>query len=280
MNTRCILESMARRWANAENWKCFSGLKNKVKEIWIEGNISYQELEKSVAVVGSRRISQYGRQVVEKLVSQLISLRVPVVSGFMYGTDQAVHRGVIEAGGVTVAVLGWGIKYDKMEEEDKKLWNKIVDSGGVILSEWEYQTPAFWTFPARDRIMAALSTDIYVVEAAGKSGALITAEIALDLKKNVWAVPGSVFSSVSAGTNRIIADGKAKMWLPNQQLSFNLSHEVKSDSKVYSLLQKEVLTADDIAKKLNKPITDVLQELMMLTLEGKVMEREGKYQVM
>jgi DNA processing protein len=194
----------------------------------------------------------------------------------MYGTDQAVHRSVIEAGGKTVAVLGWGIKYSKVEEEDKKLWKKIVDTGGAVISEWEHQTPAFWTFPARDRIMAALATDIYVVEAAGKSGALITAEMALELEKKVWAVPGSVFSSVSVGTNKLIAEGKAEMWTPTQQLSFDIKSST-NNTEVYTSLQNEVLTADEIAKKIGKPIAEVLQELMMLTLQGKVVEKEGKY---
>lgn len=273
---------MIRKWEEAEKWECFSGLKNPVKELWIEGEIDKDDLVKSVAVVGSRRISQYGRQVVEKLVNQLVSYKVPIVSGFMYGTDQAVHRAVIENGGRTIAVLGWGIKYDKIEEEDKKLWKKIVDTGGAVISEWEYQTPAFWTFPARDRIMAALATDVYVVEAAAKSGALITAEMAMELGKNIWAVPGPVFSPVSVGTNRLIADGKAKMWVPNQQLSFNLECVVKSsrdNTDMYTLLQNEILTADEIAKMVTKPIAEVLQELMLLTLQGKVVEKEGKYQL-
>jgi DNA processing protein len=269
-----------RKWEGAEKWKCFRGLASPVKGLWADGEISYEELTGSVAVVGSRRVSQYGRQVIEKLVNQLVNYQIPVVSGFMYGTDQAVHRAVIEAGGRTVAVLGWGIKYDKVDEEDKKLWKKIVDTGGAVVSEWENQTPAFWTFPARDRIIAALATDIYVVEAAVKSGALITAQMAVDLHKNVWAVPGSIFSSVSAGTNNLIAEGKAKMWLPNQQISLNLNIDVKSDrnnTEIYTSLQNEVLTADEIAKKVRKPIAEVLQELMMLSLEGKVVEREGKY---
>ena len=263
---------MIRKWVGAEKWECFLGLKNPVKELWIDGEINKNELEKAVAVVGSRRISQYGRQVVERLVNQLVSLQVPIVSGFMYGTDQAVHRAVIEAGGKTVAVLGWGIKYDKVEEEDKKLWKRIMDTGGAVISEWEFQTPAFWTFPARDRIMAALATDIYVVEAAARSGALITAQMAAELHKNIWAVPGSVFSSVSVGTNNLIARGEAKMWLPSQQLSFDIKSNT-NNTEVYISLENEVLTADEIAKKVGQSITEVLQELMMLTLQGKVVEK-------
>jgi len=271
---------MIKKWKGVEKWQCFMGLKNRINHLWMDGEIEEKELWSSVAVVGSRRITQYGRQVVEKLVNQLVSNQLTIVSGFMYGTDQAVHRAVIEAGGKTVAVLGWGIRYDKFDEEDKKLWKKIVDTGGAVISEWEYQTPAFWTFPARDRIMAALATDIYVVEAAVKSGALITAQMANDLGKPVWAVPGSVFSSVSAGTNRLISDGLAKMWLPSQQMSLNLEKVIQSNSNtidIYTLLQNDTLTADEITKKMGKSIDMVLQELMLLILQGKVAEREGKY---
>jgi len=272
---------MIRKLENAERWNCFKELRNKVKGLWMDGEVKDSDLSKSFAIVGSRRISQYGRQVVEKLVSQLVSFKLPIISGFMYGTDQTVHKAVIQAGGITVAVLGWGIKYEKVDEEDNKLWRNIVDTGGAVVSEWEYQTPAYWTFPARDRIMAALSTDIYVVEAAEKSGALITAQIASDLHKNVWAVPGSIFSTVSAGTNSLIAEGKAKMWLPRQQTELKFTNETlykQKDTKVFSSLVNDALTADEIAKKHNLPITEVLQELMMLTLQGKVVEREGKYQ--
>lgn len=267
---------MIRKIEGGEMWACFRGVKNPVKGLWVDGEFGVEDVPNCVAVVGSRRITQYGRQVMEKLVWQLVSESKIIVSGFMYGADQMAHKLALEAGGRTVAVLGWGIKYSKVEEEDKKLWRRMVGAGGAVISEWEHQTPAYWTFPARDRIMAALAAEVYVVEAASKSGSLITAQMARELGKTVWAVPGSVFSSVSAGTNSLIAEGKARMWLPKLQMTINIQ-SISKDIDIATVLQNEILSADEISLKLHRPVAEVLQELTMMILSGTVAETNGKY---
>ena len=224
-----------------------------------------------VAVVGSRRMTDYGRRVIEKLIPQLVFEKKTVVSGFMYGTDQYAHQTTINNGGKTIAVLGWGVN-KKLEDYDKKLAEEIINSGGLLISEWEEQEGALWTFPARNRIVAALSDEVFVIEAAEKSGSLITARMAEKLKRKVWAVPGPITSKTSVGTNNLIAEGKAKMWLgqPQQQ-------KLNINDPILNILENESLTADELARKLNKSIVAIGTELSMLLLNGVILERSGKY---
>ena len=133
-----------------------------------------------------------------------------------------------------------------------------------------------WTFPQRNRIVAAIAQDIFVVEAALKSGALITASIAQKLKRTIWAVPGPVTSKTSEGTNQLIADGHAQIWLPKND---TLKRETKSDHPIIKLLETESMNASDIARKLGEPIDKIGAELSLLVLSGDVMEREGSYYV-
>jgi DNA processing protein len=176
-------------------------------------------------------------------------------------------------------VLGWGIDVP-LEAEDQKLANEIISSGGLILSEWTDQKGALWTFPRRNRIVAAIAQEIIVVEAALKSGSLITAELGHKLGKKVWAVPGQITSSVSAGTNMLIKSGQAEMWLPNLSLHPSPeSGEGNGKGEVVMLLQNEPLDASEIARKLGQSIEKIGAELSMLVLSGAIIERGGKYYV-
>lgn len=227
--------------------------------------------ENCVAVVGSRRMTEYGRRVIEKLIPQLVRQGQTIVSGFMYGTDQYAHQTTINNGGKTIAVLGWGIN-KKLENYDQKLAEEIINSGGLLISEWEEQEGALWTFPARNRIVAALSDEIFVVEAAEKSGSLITAGMAGKLKRTVWAVPGPITSKTSVGTNNLIATGQAKMWLSEPQ-----QQKLNIDDPILNILENESLTADELARKLNKSIVEIGTELSLLLLNGSILERSSKY---
>ncbi|KKU99155.1 MAG: protecting protein DprA protein [Candidatus Amesbacteria bacterium GW2011_GWA1_48_9] len=153
-----------------------AALLQPVDELWYSGEWDEGIFTHTAAVVGSRRMTQYGQRVVEKLVPQLVSGGVTVISGMMYGVDQAAHRACMECGGRTVAVLGFGLKWPGISTNDLRFMDEIVKKGGLVVSEWENQPGTLWTFPMRDRIMAALAQEIYVVEAAAKSGSLITAE--------------------------------------------------------------------------------------------------------
>ncbi|MEK7565812.1 MAG: DNA-processing protein DprA [Patescibacteria group bacterium] len=225
-----------------------------------------------VAVVGSRRMTDYGRRVIEKLIPSLVFEHKTIVSGFMYGTDQYAHQTCLENGGKTIAVLGWGID-TKLFGNDEKLAKKIVDGGGLLLSEWETQKPTQWTFPVRNKVVVALCNEVYISEAAEASGSLITARLANKAKKKVWAVPGPITSKTSAGTNNLIASGRAQAWLgqPTQQ------QMLETDDPILNILDNEALTADELARKLNRPVAEVGADLSMLLLSGVIIERGGKY---
>lgn len=245
-------------------------LKNPPKELYFRGKWKPGLFSTCVAIVGSRRMTEYGRQVIEKIVPRLVFEKKTIVSGFMYGVDQYAHQVCLENGGKTIAILGWGIK-QTLEGTDKKLAERIIASGGLMLSEWEDQKPTLWTFPVRNRIVAALCDDVIVVEAAVKSGSLITARLALELKRTLWAVPGPITSRTSEGTNMLIAKGHARMWTEENK------NVEKSGNPLVDLLSDEALSADDIARKLNKSVADVGAQLSMLTITGDLVERGGKF---
>lgn len=254
------------------------GVKPEVSGLYFRGVWGQPLAEDCVAVVGSRRMTEYGRRVTELLVPKLVDQGKIIVSGFMYGVDQTAHRICCECGGKTIAVLGWGIE-EKMEKKDEELAQKIIEGGGMIISEWKTQKGSLWTFPQRNRIVTAMSSEVFVVEAALKSGALITASLAKKMGKKLWAVPGPITSRVSEGTNSLIADNLAQLWQPN--LSVNYENKTKKQSDfgggVYKFLQDESLTVNDIAKRLNKPVAEVMSELTVMLLRGEVDEIEGKY---
>jgi len=242
-------------------------------DLYYQGTWNNKIFEKCIAVVGSRRMTEYGRRVIEKIVPQLVQDGYTIVSGFMYGVDQAAHKAAVDCGGKTIAVLGWGINIP-LESEDQKLADAIIKSGGLLVSEWEDQKGALWTFPARNKIVAGLSQEIIVVEAAIKSGSLITAELGLKMGKKVWAVPGPITSRVSEGTNMLIAEGRASMWSP---ASKGVPFQARKETPLLKLLENEGLDASEVARKLGRSIQEVGAELSLLTLSGMITEKAGKY---
>lgn len=166
------------------------------------------ELERdgAVTIVGSRRPSRYGRELATELGGELAASGFAVVSGLAMGIDSAAQRGALESGGLTIAVLGCGVDL-AYPPRHARLYAEIVDRGLVIGELPPGTEPRRWTFPARNRIMAALGAMTVVVEARERSGSLITAEMAEDLNREVGAVPGLVGTSPAAGTNGLIHDG-------------------------------------------------------------------------
>jgi DNA processing protein len=163
-----------------------------------------------VAVVGARSCSAYGAQVARTLARELAATGVVVVSGLARGVDGEAHRGALECGGRTVAVLGCGIDRD-YPRSHAELARRTVPSGAVV-SEYEPGIePAPWRFPARNRIIAGLARATVVVEARERSGALITSDFALELGRDVFAVPGEITSALSAGTNDLLRQGAAPL---------------------------------------------------------------------
>lgn len=173
--------------------------------LFIRGDISEAD-ERAVAIVGTRNVTEYGRGLAHRFGIELARAGVTVVSGLARGIDTAAHRGAIEGGGRTFAVTGCGL--DIVYPSDNKDLMLEIEGQGAVLSEWAPTTnPEAWHFPARNRIIAGLSLGVIVVEAAAKSGALITANFANDLGREVFAVPGNVHKTQSRGPHQLIRDG-------------------------------------------------------------------------
>lgn len=161
--------------------------------------------DEAVTVVGARRASTYGREAARELSRELATAGLVVISGLAFGIDACAHRGALESG-VTVAVLGCGVNV-AYPAAHRSLWRQIGEHG-LLLSELPPGASAWrWTFPARNRIMAALAGMTVVVEAAERSGSLITADLAADLGRDLGAVPGPIGSGLSAGPNNLLAGG-------------------------------------------------------------------------
>ena len=165
----------------------------------------------TVAIVGARSCTDYGAHVARQFAFELAAAGVTVVSGLARGVDGWAHRGALEAGGRTVAVLGCGIDRD-YPRAHADLARQIADNGGGIVSEYEPGVPpAPWRFPARNRIIAALADTVLIVEARERSGALITVDLAMEIGRPIYAIPGEITSLLSAGTNQLIRAGHATL---------------------------------------------------------------------
>src|SRR6202165_4448787 len=248
-----------------------------------------------VAIVGSRRPSPYGEAVAEQLGTDLAKSDVIVVSGLALGIDAAAHRGALNGGGVTVAVMGTGVDV-VYPAAHFRLAEEILAAGGALVSQFPDGTsPRRQNFPARHWTMAALSDVVVVVEAGEGSGALITAEAALDLHKEVMAVPGSIFSALSVGADALLRDGAGLVQNARDILSIlGLGGEVLDDpmpapNRLCFALRPErdgivahlsdvlALSAADIARKLQLPVAEVLGRLTALELDGAVRRHESGY---
>ncbi|MEI6157706.1 MAG: DNA-processing protein DprA [Atribacterota bacterium] len=175
--------------------------------LYQRGDFDFRSHEKYVAIVGTRRASQYGRKVVRFLARELAQEGWVIVSGLALGIDGEAHRGALEGGGHTIAVLGTGVEV-VYPGSHRGLAHEIIDRGGALVSEFVPSCgPQRENFPVRNRIISGLSLGVLVAEAPRKSGALITTDFALEQGREVMAVPGSIFSPASEGTNQLIAQG-------------------------------------------------------------------------
>lgn len=241
----------------------------------------------SVAVVGTRRVSAYGRQVADELAMFLSNNGVTVISGLARGVDAIAHQAALKAGGRTIGVLGCGV--DRIyPPENSQLAEKMIVNG-AILSDYAPGTPPDASnFPPRNRIISGLSMATVVVEAGQTSGALITAQFAADQGREVFAVPGNILALQSKGTNRLIAEG-ARPMLSVQDLLDILDlrrvteqrevHKIlpsnEIEEKLLRVLTHEPLHMDDIRNQTGLPIERVSATLVMMELKGLVRQVGG-----
>lgn len=183
-----------------------SQIPNPPRKIYVIGNKEILR-ERSIAIVGSRECSEYGKKISIELSYNLAKNNIITVSGLARGIDTYCHKGTIEAKGRTIAVVAHGLDMI-YPNENKSLAKEILKFGGAIVSEYEIGVkPQKWHFPARNRIISGLAESVVVVEAKEKSGALITADFALEQGREVYAVPGNINSLTSDGTNNLIKQG-------------------------------------------------------------------------
>jgi DNA processing protein len=241
----------------------------------------------AVAVVGTRRVSGYGRQVAEELAAYLANNGVTVVSGLARGVDGIAHESALKAGGRTIAILGCGV--DRIyPPEHNQLAQRIISSGALLSDYAPGTQPDATNFPPRNRIISGLSMATVVVEAGETSGALITAQFAADQGREVFAAPGNIFAAQSKGTNRLISQGAQPLLSPQYLLEVLDLRRVTEqrearkilpgneiEARLLSVLTQEPLHLDDIRNQTGLPIERVSATLVMMELKGLVRQVGG-----
>lgn len=254
--------------------------------IYMRGDVT-QEDAWAVGIVGTRAVTPYGRQVTEELATILAQNGVTVVSGLARGVDAIAHNTALKAGGRTIAVLGSGL--DKIyPPEHRPLAEKIYQHGAVISDYPPGTPPESANFPPRNRIISGLSLAVVVVEAGEISGALITADFAVDQGRDVFAVPGLVYAPQSKGTNRLIANGARILLQPSDVLeALDLTRNIErreirrvvptdaTEAALLSYLGALPVHVDDIRAQLNLPVEKISAALTMMELKGMVRQVGG-----
>jgi DNA processing protein len=247
-----------------------------------------------VAIVGSRDASRYGRDVAWRLAQDLSGAGVAVASGFARGVDAAAHEAALEGPGGTIAVLGCGIDVD-YPREHRRLKERLA-ADHVVLSEYAPGVePRPQNFPIRNRIIAGLSAGVVVVEASRRSGSLITARLAADFGRDVFAVPGSVFSETSVGAHALLKDGAIlcrgaedvlaelfpSVGPPQRVAPAVLAAELSPEARrmLEALSKDDSLSAEELAQALELPAATVLAGLFELEAAGLARAQEGRYGV-
>jgi len=267
-------------------------MKNPVKRLRFRGKWDSKIFENSIAIVGSRRSTRYGADILDKFIPSLVGNKLTVVSGFMYGIDTLAHKKTIESGGMTIAVLGSGLDICT-PPENERLYMEIIENNGLVISEYEDDFKStVWSFPQRNRIVVGLSNrGVLVVEAGLKSGSLITARIANEVGRDVYAVPGSIFSKTSSGCNQLICELKANLvttpedilHLPHQYSEENqlklFENVTPQEKEILDILNREPSSIDEIARESGKSAYEISGTLTIMGLKNIVEEDGGKFGV-
>lgn len=247
----------------------------------------------SIAIVGTRVPSDYGRHIAEKFAREISGKGICIVSGLARGIDTTSHTAAVRAGGRTIAVLGSGVDVI-YSGENRKLAERIIENGAIVSEYYMGSKPDAVNFPRRNRIISGISLGTVLVETDVNGGAMITAGTALDQNREVFAVPGSITEPKGRGTNKLIKEGRAKL-VENvsdilEELRYKLKPVLKETSKpqqkiqltifeqkVYDALADEPIHIDTLSEKCGTSISDLLVQLLSLELKGVVRQLPGKY---
>jgi DNA processing protein len=254
--------------------------------LYVRGELRPED-EWAVAVVGTRRITPYGRQVTEEIAGALARNGITIVSGLARGVDSVAHQAALNAGGRTLAVLGTGVDLI-YPPENRRLAEQVIAQGALISDYPPGTSPEGQNFPPRNRIISGLSLAVVIIEAGLGSGALITASFAAEQGREVFAVPGNILSPQSQGTNRLIQDGARPLLSPQDILEvLNLTmlteHRAArvalpadaTEAQLYQVLGREPMHIDEIRSLTEMPIEKVSSTLALMELKGMVRQVGG-----
>lgn len=268
-------------WSDAAYPKYLAQIEQPPPVLYLFGEILPAD-DLAMAIVGTRNVTQYGRQVAYDTAAFLAANNVTIVSGLARGVDGIAHQAALDVGGRTIAVLGSGVDLI-YPPEHRKLAEKIVRNGAMLSDYPPGTKPDGINFPPRNRIISGLSRGTIVIEAGERSGALITAKFSVEQNREVFAVPGSVLAPMSKGTNRLIVDGATPMNDPRQVLEFLQIQERRIDygvqnaqpiepleQRVLDALGNDTLHIDDLCNQLDLSMEKLSASLTMMELKGLV----------
>lgn len=241
----------------------------------------------AVAIVGTRKVTPYGRQVTEEVASFLAANGITVISGLARGVDAIAHQAALRAGGRTMGILGSGV--DKIYPPEHRALAEQMMERGAVISDYAVGTPPEASnFPPRNRIISGLSLAVVVVEAAETSGALITAEFAAEQGREIFAVPGSILAPQSKGTNRLIQKGAQPLLTPPdlmhaldltrigaQKTARKILPADEVEARVLNVLGSEPMHVDEIRNQADLPIEKISATLALMELKGMVRQVGG-----
>ena len=263
--------------------QCLKEISNPPLKLYYKGNLDLLKDERLIAVVGTRNPSSYGKLCCEYMVKKMTSANITIVSGFAKGIDSIAHKTSLLTGGKTIAVIASGL--DIIYPASNLSLYREIEEKGLILSEYEAGVKPFkFNFPQRNRIIAGLSKGIIVVESKDRGGSLITADLALEFNRDVYAVPGDVFSEYSKGCNNLIRDSKAKSLSNINELldDYSWKIEEKNINNKYTQNQLLILNSLSSEKNLDNILmetkieqTEILAELITLEIMGAIKSIAG-----
>ena len=247
-------------------------------------------MEESLAIIGTRHITDYGNKMTRKFTKEIALRDIIVVSGMALGVDTIAHTETLINGGKTIAVLGSGLK-NIYPRENEELSEKIIEGNGLVISEFEDEIkPESANFPKRNRIVAGITNATLVIEAGYRSGTSITADFAWKFGKKVYAIPGRLDNKYGIGVNKLIQKGAILVTSVNdilidfplfknrikRSVSYNMNIK-KEYRKIYNVIGKEIMSIDEIAYKTQNNVVCVSKLLVLMELEDLIEERNGGY---
>ena len=263
--------------------ECLKEISNPPLKLYYKGNLDLLKEERLIAVVGTRNPSSYGKLCCEYMVKKMSRANITIVSGFAKGIDSIAHKTSLLTDGKTIAVIASGL--DIVYPASNLSLYREIEEKGLILSEYEAGVKPFKSnFPQRNRIIAGLSRGTIVVESKDRGGSLITADLALEFNRDVYAVPGDVFSEYSKGCNNLIRDARAKSLSNINELleDYSWNIEEKNENNKYTKNQLLILNSLSSEKNLDNILietkieqTEILAELMTLEIMGAIKSIAG-----